>query len=332
MSISSSFQSPRVDIAKNSCTSVLLNSLILHSLSHTILLNIARIMSQNHQIDDVDDASASGLSRLHGYLPNMVRRRLPSISSRRRSQSSNVNSNAGIHQHFSAQHSRSQSHDLGYIPRPDSSASSSSYDSTMDRNYEPDPWSMLPGRQLSIAPPTERQSQLGWKFAYEGTALLARSVREATSPDHDPRLTRRLYVDGLAYLATGLPTDLTEREVAQLRDALPAINVVHADSSRERRTSNSCAPQHATMRRERKSITYVITSRLILCLVFLINLLLPYIQMLLRLAYCYERRLRISERLMAVGIDIGSKSRSQGLLSRTSLIFVPFRRFAVAQP
>ena len=64
------------------------------------------------------------------------------------------------------------------------------------------------------------KSGVKWKYATEGSVLVERSIHEAASASHDPKLSRRLYLDGVAYLLQGLPTDLNAQEYLRLRETL----------------------------------------------------------------------------------------------------------------
>ena len=81
----------------------------------------------------------------------------------------------------------------------------------------------LPENMRAIIPfgINEPRSGISWKYANEGSKLVSRSMREATSTSQETELTRRLYVDGVAYLLRGLPTNLTAEERIKLSGALP---------------------------------------------------------------------------------------------------------------
>lgn len=54
-----------------------------------------------------------------------------------------------------------------------------------------------------------------------GFRNLQNALREAGDPDRLPELERQIYVEGLAHLLRGLPNDLQEAELSQLRSAAP---------------------------------------------------------------------------------------------------------------
>ena len=70
---------------------------------------------------------------------------------------------------------------------------------------------------LPPAPPPPHLSALTRK----GFRNLQTALREAGDPDRLPELERQIYVESVAYLLRGLPTDLQGAELSQLRNAAP---------------------------------------------------------------------------------------------------------------
>lgn len=64
-------------------------------------------------------------------------------------------------------------------------------------------------------------SDVNWKYAQNGFRNLQNALREAGDPDRLPELERQIYVESIAYLLRGLPTDLHDSELSQLRNASP---------------------------------------------------------------------------------------------------------------
>ncbi|CAK7273703.1 hypothetical protein SEPCBS119000_005794 [Sporothrix epigloea] len=71
------------------------------------------------------------------------------------------------------------------------------------------------------SPPGVLLSDVQWKYAQNGFHTLQNALREASDPDRVPELERQIYVESISYLLRGLPNDLQEREVSQLRSAAP---------------------------------------------------------------------------------------------------------------
>lgn len=56
---------------------------------------------------------------------------------------------------------------------------------------------------------------------FAGFRNLQNALREAGDPDRLPELERQIYVESIAYLLRGLPNDLQDAELRQLRSAAP---------------------------------------------------------------------------------------------------------------
>ncbi|CAK7268830.1 hypothetical protein SEPCBS57363_003293 [Sporothrix epigloea] len=69
--------------------------------------------------------------------------------------------------------------------------------------------------------PDVPMTDVKWKYAQNGFRTLQNALREAGDPDRVPELERQIYVESIAYLLRGLPNDLREREISQLRSAAP---------------------------------------------------------------------------------------------------------------
>jgi hypothetical protein len=250
------------------------------------------------------------LSLSNFVLPSFVRKRIRPIPSLRRTCSQYLGSNYAR----SCKDSASSIYSETLIPRTQTDDASSQSSSTGGSTLIP--FAEDGSRRSSIAHgllqnvPIDNQSGVKWKFAYGGSSLLNRAVQEASSPEQCPGLTRKLYVDGLLYLIGALPDDLSEDELLRIRRALPA----YTDEDLSERPSRELSQfthglnQSKSMEKSSRSITYAASTGMTFYLMFLINLLLPYIQLLLAQMYRYERRYRISDRLVNNGINAGRKS------------------------
>jgi hypothetical protein len=157
--------------------------------------------------------------------------------------------------------------------------------------------------------PHNCKSGINWKFAYEGFALLNHAVREASTLDQEPALTRKLYIDGLAYLVRGLSTELDGEELQQLKQALPfdiGSTGDHAGAVSSCETSTS--DRRIAPRCPRRSITYAASTKATFAILLLAKIMLPYVRLLLLQAYRCDRKYRISERLLTNGVNAGGKS------------------------
>lgn len=159
---------------------------------------------------------------------------------------------------------------------------------------------------------------IGWKFANQGMSfplrsyriniqvcvginLLERAVQESSIIAQDSRygdamFARMNYINAIAYLLRGLPSDLTTDERLNIRSALPD-GVCDNSGGRP-----SCdAPPVEPSLLHRTLATTIIQLFLILQLV------LPYFKYLLTSAYQYDREHKISERVLAQGIETGRR-------------------------
>lgn len=160
-----------------------------------------------------------------------------------------------------------------------------------------------------------------WRYADPGLAMLSLSAQEAVTPSPAASLIRRQYISGVTCILRGLPADLSADEELSLREALPPsldpaargesnVNSQHAKNSAvviprrhssllpfSRNNSTSGPPAPARPPLLQRSVA-ALTCALFLLAAFL----LPYLQLLLRQAYQFERRHRVSDRALARGV------------------------------
>jgi hypothetical protein len=250
------------------------------------------------------------LSISNFVLPSFVRKRIRPIPSLRRTCSQYLGSNYAR----SYKDSASSIYSETFIPRTQTDDASSQSSSTGGSTLIP--FAEDGSRRSSIRHgplqnvPIDTKSGVKWKFAYEGSSLLNRAVQEASSPEQCPGLTRKMYVDGLLYLIEALPDDLSDDELLRIRRALPACNDEDLSERPLRELSQSTHGLNRSKSTEKssRSITYAASTGMTFYMMFLINLLLPYVHLLLSQLYRYERRYRISDRLVNNGISAGRKS------------------------
>ena len=138
-----------------------------------------------------------------------------------------------------------------------------------------------------------------------GFDLLQLAVAESQNQDDDSlAFARHLYLHAIAYLLRGLPNELTEAEKASLRAALPA-SLQHLKVD-DRSASTSTHQGHP-------SLLHRLLASGIVHLFLFTSFILPYLKLLLRNAYKYERTHHISERLFAAALDITDQMGKKGL-------------------
>ncbi|KAF2718270.1 hypothetical protein K431DRAFT_212839, partial [Polychaeton citri CBS 116435] len=147
-----------------------------------------------------------------------------------------------------------------------------------------------------------------WKFANQGYSLLSLAAQEANSLTSSAAFGRRLYIDALSYLLRGLPIELTREETSTLRAALPESLtpmvasrdnqlVLHNGGSNES-SEKPVAPQQPT----EPSYLHRFTAQVIVYTFLALNFLIPYVQLLVRFLYAYDRKHHISDRLVQQGL------------------------------
>lgn len=125
-----------------------------------------------------------------------------------------------------------------------------------------------------------------------GSELLQIALAESQFQDPQTRvLTRQLYINAASYVLQGLPDDLNEQEVVQLRGALP------------HQIGESFGTEPSRTLVQKPSILHrgVATSILLLCIMF--RMALPYLQYFLAQAYDYERTHHVTEQALAVSMS-----------------------------
>jgi hypothetical protein len=170
--------------------------------------------------------------------------------------------------------------------------------------------------EASISPPSfdansEAACGVKWKYANQGLNQISLSaqesrVTESSSGPSDGNLTRQLYLHGALYTLRGLPSDLTSEEVVCIWVACPdqvrqvalieAKNQLHLEkipTVRRRRSSLDSEDQ--------ASILHRVLAVAILQIFLLIQFLLPHVKALMAEAFSFERRHKVSEKLLKSG-------------------------------
>lgn len=146
-----------------------------------------------------------------------------------------------------------------------------------------------------------------------GLSLLSLSISESNalsqkpeSSAASPSFARQLYIHALTYLLRGLPADLTTEEGLSVRSALPpgivaplrlefdGVEMPSYHGSKNRRRGR---------KQSQPSVLHRTLATSIINFFILVQFILPYIKVLLRTAYEYERNHRISEKVLASSIE-----------------------------
>lgn len=137
-------------------------------------------------------------------------------------------------------------------------------------------------------------------FLIEAFNLLRNAGYEAQQPHADGRLARSLYVNALVYLLDALPPDLSGEETAMLQHHIPepvkATLTTYPHPPRfVDRDPKSC--------HNSRSYLHKVLASAILQIFILLRFVLPYVKLLLRQVYEYERTHRITERILTTTLD-----------------------------
>ncbi|CAK7232014.1 hypothetical protein SBRCBS47491_008124 [Sporothrix bragantina] len=162
-------------------------------------------------------------------------------------------------------------------------------------------------------PPELPASDVKWKYAQNGFRNLQNALREAGDPDRVPELERQIYVESVAYLLRGLPNDLQEGEISQLRSAAPdgLLDVhefsfpgaamtaeqlgIYSQMLPPTATMSPSARPHGKAYTKKRSLPHIATHWLVTRIYALILLLIPIVASFARWAIEMERKYRVPE-------------------------------------
>jgi hypothetical protein len=146
-----------------------------------------------------------------------------------------------------------------------------------------------------------------------GLSLLSLSISESNALSQkpapsaaSPSFARQLYIHALTYLLRGLPTDLTTEEGLSVRSALPPGIVAPLRlefDGVEMPSYHGSKNGRRGRKKSQPSFLHRTLATTIINFFILVQFVLPYIKMLLRAAYEYERTHRISEKVLASSIE-----------------------------
>lgn len=128
-------------------------------------------------------------------------------------------------------------------------------------------------------------------------SLLRNASFEAQQPNSDARLVRSLFIDGVGYLLEALPSDLTNGEARLIHDRLP--DAIKANPNEFPGSSSQNNPVNPNT----PSYLHRLIATLIVYGFIFAQLILPYAKVLLNSIYTYERRYRVTERVLAVALE-----------------------------
>jgi len=179
----------------------------------------------------------------------------------------------------------------------------------------------------SVLAMAEAQSGIRWKFASHGErneqsdrgicltasgltlinlAGQESSTVSTTPANGSPSLIRQLYIHGMTYLLRGLPNNLSPEEKMSISSAIPddiaALCTVTLPSTDLARHDGNMAGSIKEPYQS-PSILHRMLAAVIVQMFLIVHILLPYIKLFMAAVYRYERRHRISERVLSSGIS-----------------------------
>ncbi|KXT15698.1 hypothetical protein AC579_119 [Pseudocercospora musae] len=154
----------------------------------------------------------------------------------------------------------------------------------------------------------EDASGLRWRFASAGLQILRLAEAEAAISRQNMNLVRSQYINGTACILKGLPAELTPAETLILREAI--ADFLTPEQTRDRQMLLRADPvlrsPRSTALRQR-SVLHRAVAFATLHIFLVASFILPYIQMLVRQAYRFDRRHKISDRVFAHSVMAADK-------------------------
>ncbi|KAJ8606161.1 hypothetical protein MRB53_041168 [Persea americana] len=259
--------------------------------------------------------SHSSASLLNNIIPRFVQKRGLTVRSLREVASTYVR--PGFSRRTSSIASSSSISSLPSPPPPYSAEPLSDGDDDMEDEYLSAP-SSRPSTSGSSTPNARsnrnsiarmdqlqdtQEDLLRYKYTAHGLALLARSARTNQQDDYE----RRVFLEGVAYMLRGLPQELSQNELINLKDALPRQL---QDEIQEQSSEKAHSRPNTT--RDLTTLSSIIAA--IVYWVFLIfTIVLPYAQLAVKRACAWERKHKVGERCLHQGLALAQVTYDQVL-------------------
>nr|POF15391.1 hypothetical protein CFP56_42280 [Quercus suber] len=231
------------------------------------------------------------VSSLYTMLPDVLQRRVVRFPSLRRAASTYATSTPANHRRAwstgsDVESNRSTTPPPSYHERPRSSPFAQYRPGSAGRTTPPD-----------LA--EESDDGIQWDYARQGIYILSQAIQDLTSETGNRRLGQQLYVDGMKYCLQGLPEDLTPAQLANLRCAMPdgifpdgSKHLVRVDPDRQGTETIVTRPE---------SLVHFVTAKSMTWACLILAFVLPFLQLVFLAGYRFERRHRLSDRMLAKG-------------------------------
>lgn len=160
----------------------------------------------------------------------------------------------------------------------------------------------------------EAASGLRWGRVVPALGFLQNACYEAQQPTCDGRLVRSMYISALGYLLDAIPKDLTPEESDRIRRNLPVKIKASIPTTVDLAPCATCGPnQQANVNIPRRSYLHRLLASAILQLFIVLHFLMPYIKIMIRKIYQYERSHHITERTIAATASAADSLTKSGL-------------------
>ncbi|GKZ21136.1 hypothetical protein AbraIFM66951_008674 [Aspergillus brasiliensis] len=162
----------------------------------------------------------------------------------------------------------------------------------------------------------EADSGLRWNRIVPALNLLQNACHEAQQRQCDSRLARILYVDALGYLLDGLPEDMNDQETTKIQNKLPTS--VKESLAAPVMTELPAAGPHSLPAGENslpeRSYLHRFLSSTIIYFFIMLQILMPYVKVLMRHLYQYERSHRVTERAVTKVLGAADNFGKRGIV------------------
>ncbi|TKA34232.1 hypothetical protein B0A50_00212 [Salinomyces thailandicus] len=265
--------------------------------------------------DDPITPETTAQSLLYAFLPATLRRVVPKIPSLRQiaSQAASIRGRRPLHSRSASE--AIELNDSGppsYHTSPrDSFASCEDDDSFAGSMSKPaSSTSAMPIRE-------EASSGIDWKYALHGQALLSIASQESDSASQNALFSRKLYIDSLQYLISGLPSDLSAEEEMSLKATLPPA-LAQPCSTTDAELIAQTASEDGSSRKSQPTLEHSalhdLVANITMYTILMASFILPYLQLLLQQAYRYDRKHKLSDKVFAKSLQTADVVAQQALL------------------
>ncbi|KAH7353412.1 hypothetical protein B0T11DRAFT_117440 [Plectosphaerella cucumerina] len=167
--------------------------------------------------------------------------------------------------------------------------------------------------------PVEPNSGVHWRYACQGMSLMHVAQDEARQPmaGSGPDFERKAFLDGAEYILKSLPENLTTQELERLRASMPPGMFPSYTTSPG--GGPAYPPGYYRPGGPGKSVLHRCVQAAVVHLFILLQLALPYVIILLRLALRTEREYKVSQNVVHASITLANAIGASGVRITGSL-------------